>query len=176
VAEPPLFTDREERFLRALIEEGVEFMVVGLAAAALQGAPAVTQDIDLWFRDLSDPALGRALRKVGATYIPPGPLNPPLLAGGDATLFDVVVGMHGLASFADEARRAVRFPIGGIEVAVLPLSRIIASKAATGRPKDLAILPALEDALRVLESRRRSRPPQRKPGSRRRSRPKRRRS
>ena len=150
---PPLLTDKEARFLQALVEEGVEFLVVGLAAAALQGAPAVTQDIDLWFRDLSDPALPRALRRVGAIYIPPSPRNPPLLAGGDAGLFDVVVNMHGLGSFAQEARRALRIPIGAVEVGVLPLARVIASKKATDRPKDRAILPALEDALRVLQSR-----------------------
>lgn len=105
---PPLLTDKEARVLQALVEEGVEFLVVGLAAAALQGAPAVTQDIDLWFRDLSDPALQRALRRVGAIYIPPSLQNPPLLAGGDAGLFDVVVNMHGLGSFAQEVRRALR--------------------------------------------------------------------
>lgn len=157
----PLLTDKEARFLRALVEEGVEFLVVGLAAAALQGAPAVTQDIDLWFRDLADPALQRALRRAGASYIPPSPQNPPLLAGGDAGLFDVVVNMHGLGSFAREARRALRIPVGAVAVRVLPLARVIASKKATGRPKDRAILPALEDALRVLQSRKRParRPP-----------------
>jgi hypothetical protein len=152
---PPLLTDKEERFLRALVEEGVEFLVVGLAAAALQGAPAVTQDSDLWFRDLTDPALKRALRRAGATYVPPSPQNPPLIAGGDAGLFDVVVHMHGLGSFAQEARRARRIRVGATEVRVLPLARIIASKKATDRPKDRAILPALEDALRVLRSRKR---------------------
>lgn len=163
---PPLLTDKEARFLQALVEEGVEFLVVGLAAAALQGAPAVTQDIDLWFRDLSDPALRRALRKVGAIYVPPSLQNPPLLAGGDAGLFDVVVKMHGLGSFAQEARRALRIPIGTVEVRVLPLARIIASKKAAGRPKDRAILPALEDALRVLRSRKR--PARRSPSASRR--------
>jgi hypothetical protein len=153
VGTPLLLTDKEARLLQALVEEGVEFLIVGLAAAALQGAPAVTQDIDLWFRDLSDPALRRALRRVGATYIPPSSRNPPLIAGGDAGLFDVVVNMHGLGSFAQEARRALRIPIGAVEVRVLPLARIIASKRATDRPKDRAILPALEDALRVLRSR-----------------------
>jgi hypothetical protein len=169
VGTAPLVTDKEARFLQALVEEGVEFLVVGLAAAALQGAPAVTQDIDLWFRDLSDPALQRALRRVGASYIPPSLQNPPLLAGGDAGLFDVVVNMDGLGSFAQEARRALRIPVGTVEVRVLPLARIIASKKATDRPKDRAILPALEDALRVLQSRKRPgrRPP---PGSRRRAR------
>jgi hypothetical protein len=169
VATPPLLTDKEARFLQALVDEGVEFLVVGLAAAALQGAPAVTQDIDLWFRDLSDPALQRALRRVGAIYIPPSPRNPPLLAGGDAGLFDVVVNMDGLGSFAQEARRALRILVGAFEVRVLPLARIIASKKATDRPKDRAILPALEDALRVLQSRKR--PPRRSPpASRRRTR------
>jgi hypothetical protein len=166
VGTPPLLTDKEARFLQALVEEGVEFLVVDLAAAALQGAPAVTQDIDLWFRDLSDPGLRRALRRVGATYVPPSLQNPPLLAGGDAGLFDVVVKMHGLGSFAQEARRALRIPIGAVEVRVLPLARIVASKKATGRPKDRAILPALEDALRVLQSRKR--PARRSPSASRR--------
>jgi hypothetical protein len=166
VGTPPLLTDKEARFLQALVEEGVEFLVVDLAAAALQGAPAVTQDIDLWLRDLSDPGLRRALRKVGGKYVPPSLQNPPLLAGGDAGLFDVVVKMHGLGSFAHESRRALRIPIGAVEVRVLPLARIIASKKATGRPKDRAILPALEDALRVLQSRKR--PARRSPSARRR--------
>jgi hypothetical protein len=140
VGNPALVTDREARFLRALVEEGVDFLVVGLAAAALQGAPAVTQDIDLWFRDLSDPGLLRALRRVGATYIPPGPSHPPLLAGGDASLFDVVVNVEGLGTFAQEARRAQRVRIGDVEMRVLPLARVSGScrwpvsSPARGRP------------------------------------------
>lgn len=46
--------------------------------------------------------------------------------------------------------------VGTLRVPVLPLDRIIASKRAAGRAKDLAILPALEDALRVLEERKTS--------------------
>jgi hypothetical protein len=40
--------------------------VVGWSAAALQGAPVVTQDVDLWFEDLNDPRIGEALRDVDA--------------------------------------------------------------------------------------------------------------
>jgi hypothetical protein len=52
-------------------------MVVGLSAAALQGAPVVTQDVDLWFDDLNDPGIHQALREVGAAYVPPLHLKGP---------------------------------------------------------------------------------------------------
>jgi len=151
VAAPELFTEREQEFLQILLNEGVDFMVVGLAAAALQGVPAVTQDIHLWFANREDPALRRALMKAGVTYVPPTEQNPPLLVGARANLFDVVVHMHGLGSFSEEARTARVVKVGGIDLPVLSLERIIVSKEATGRPKDQAILPALRDALRVIE-------------------------
>jgi hypothetical protein len=150
VAAPGPFTDKEEAFLAALVEEDVPFLVVGLAAAALQGVPAVTQDIDLWFADLNDESFHRALRRVGAAYVSPSVQNPPLLAGSGTELFDIVTHVDGLAEFEQEAAAALHIRIGGVEVPVLPLERIIASKKAAGRPKDLAILPVLEDALRVL--------------------------
>ena len=146
---PSLFSDKELAFLGALVEGEVSFLVVGLAAAALQGAPAVTQDVDLWFRDLADPRLTGALQRIGASYIPPTDSTPPLLAGAGTDLFDIVVHMHGLESFEQEVRRAALVQVGGVDLPVLPLERIIASKRATGRPKDLSILPALEDALRA---------------------------
>ena len=166
---PAPFTDREAAFLEALVEEGVDFLVVGLAAAALQGAPAVTLDVDLWFRDLADPRLHKALRRVGAMYLPPRPQHGPVFAGGGTELFDIVLKPQGLRAFAVEARRALRVPLGSVEVPVLPLARIIASKRAADRAKDRAILPVLEDVLRVIQSRRpirRVAPNRRKPRSR----------
>ena len=44
---PSIFTENEIRFLRELVKNRVPFMIVGLSAAALQGAPVVTQDVDL---------------------------------------------------------------------------------------------------------------------------------
>jgi hypothetical protein len=146
---PPPFTDRELAFLEALVDGDVRFLVVGLAAAALQGAPAVTQDVDLWFESLTDPRLAAALARIGASYIPPSDSTPPLLAGAGAELFDIVVHMHGLGTFDQESRQALRVRVARVDVPVLPLERIIVSKKATGRPKDLSILPALEDALRA---------------------------
>ena len=31
----------------------------------------MTQDVDLWFRDLEDPGVARALKKVKGSYVPP---------------------------------------------------------------------------------------------------------
>jgi hypothetical protein len=81
-------------------------MVVGLAAAALQGAPAVTQDVDLWFGNLSDPGIHGALRKVGGSYVPPMGLNPPMFAGECVKLFDIALKMDGLRSFEEEIKQA----------------------------------------------------------------------
>ena len=146
-----LISTNELEFLRALIDEGVDFMIVGLAAAALQGSSAVTQDIDLWFADRAAENLQRALQKVGVTYIPPSHGNPPLLAGAKANLFDIVVHMHGLGTFEEERKTAKFIKLRGISLPVLPLDRIITSKEATDRPKDRAILPVLREELQVIE-------------------------
>jgi hypothetical protein len=153
VAAPSIFTEREQAFLRELVRRDVEFIVVGLAAAALQGVPAVTQDIDLWFKDLADPRLKAALDKVGGTYIRPTGSTPPLLAGRNVALFDVVLHMHGLGSFDQEVEGAIEIAIGRARIKVLPLDRIIESKKATNRAKDRLVLPVLEDAAAALRTR-----------------------
>jgi hypothetical protein len=54
VAEVLPLSEAELRILGSLVRNKVRFMMVGLAAAALQGAPVVTEDVDLWFEDLHD--------------------------------------------------------------------------------------------------------------------------
>lgn len=152
-AAPQILSADELRFLRLLHEKGVDYLVVGLAAAALQGAPLVTQDVDLWFRDLSDPRLLEALREVGGTYVAPTGMHPPTLAGAAVRLFDVVVHLHGLRSFDEEAAGAHTIELDGVPVRALPLDRIIASKRALGREKDRLTLPLLEEAWTLLRRR-----------------------
>jgi len=152
VAAPQPFTESEIRLLCALLRHKVKFMVVGLSAATLQGAPVVTQDVDLWFEKLGDPIIARALQEVGAAYVPPSHLNPPMLAGPGAELFDIVLRMDGLGTFADEARNCIRIPLGRHRLKVLRLDRILASKRAANRPKDQLAIPVLEDALAVTQA------------------------
>ena len=145
----PSLNESELRFLRALLHRKVRFMVVGLSAAALQGAPVVTQDVDLWFENLSDPRISEALRAVKAAYVPPSILNPPMFCGGGVELFDIVLTMHGLGDFSEEWRNCVNFSLGRHQLKVLRLDRILASKQAANRAKDRQVIPVLEDSLAV---------------------------
>jgi hypothetical protein len=150
VAEVLPLSETELRLLESLQRHKIRFMVVGLSAAALQGAPVVTEDVDLWFDDLSDPKLMQALVKVGAAYIPPFGYNPPMLGGAGSQPFDVVVRMDGLGKFSAEWRRALEIKVGTLHLKVLPLERILASKQAANRPKDRRVIPVLQNTLRTL--------------------------
>lgn len=125
-------------------------MVVGLSAAALQGAPVVTEDVDLWFEDLTDPNLRVALKEAGAAYIPALGLNPPMLGGKAGEVFDIVLSMSGLGRFADEMANTVDVEVGSVRLKVLSLERILASKTAADRPKDRLVVPVLENVLRTV--------------------------
>ena len=155
MAAPLPFSESELGLLRSLLKHNVRFMVVGLSAATLQGAPVVTQDVDLWFEKLGDDTISRALREVGAAYVPPSINNPPMLAGAGAELFDIVIRMDGLGAFAEEVKNCVEISIGRQKLKVLALDRILASKLAANRPKDKLTIPVLQDALAVAETQKR---------------------
>ena len=114
----------------------------------------VTQDVDLWFRDIEAPGVARALKRVGGAYVPPQAGHPPMFAGGAVKLFDIVTHMHGLGDFKREKKHIIKISLGDFKVPVLSLSRIIKSKRATGRRKDKMSLAVLEDVLKVTKKRR----------------------
>jgi predicted nucleotidyltransferase len=142
-------TAGERALLEALNGHHVRFLLVGLSAAVLQGANTATRDIDLWFADTSDPRLRDAIREANGIWISGTFGARPPQIGGDAVgdRLDVVVRMDGLGTFDEEYARSVAMTIDGIVLRVLPLERIIVSKRASARAKDLAAIPALEEAL-----------------------------
>ena len=162
MAAPLPFAESEIRLLTALLRARIRFMVVGLSAATMQGAPVVTQDVDLWFEELGDPKISNTLQSVGAAYVPPSNLNPPMLAGAGAELFDIVLRMDGLGTFASELRHCIEIPLGRHRLKVLSLERILVSKIAANRAKDKLTIPVLRDALAVTTATRR-RPRKAKP-------------
>ena len=132
-------------FLRALVRARSRFMIVGLGAAVLQGADAVTQDLDLWFHSLGDPAIANAARAAGGVFVTRS--SPPMIAGDGLDRIDLVVHCQGLESFDVEYASALELAVTDFSVKILPLERVIASKRAAGRPKDRAVLESLRAAL-----------------------------
>jgi predicted nucleotidyltransferase len=145
-------SDGERALLLALNRHGVRFMLVGLSAAVLQGANTATRDIDIWFEDISDLRIGDAAREANGIWVSGSfGMRPPQLGGealGDR--LDVVTHMHGLGPFAEELKHSRELVVDGIPLRVLSLERIIESKRAANRLKDLAAIPALEEALAAL--------------------------
>lgn len=145
-------TPAERALLAALNRLGVGYMVIGLSAAVLQGAPVTTQDIDLWFERPGDESLREAARLAGGFWIPVFGLGPSGFGGDGLDRVDVVLTAHGLDPFAVEYSRALDLVVDGISIKVLPLDRVILSKRSTNRPKDVAALPALEATPRAGEA------------------------
>jgi hypothetical protein len=122
VAEVLPLSRAELRLLASLLRHKVRFMVVGLFAAALQGAPVVTEDIHLWFEDLGEPRLAQALAQVDAAYVPPFGWNPPMLAGKPPD------------SGAPRGRGMAPAAMGGSAPAKDPVRALLASPPAEPRP------------------------------------------
>jgi hypothetical protein len=146
-----VLTEAERRFLSELVARDVRFMIVGLTAASLQGANTTTLDIDLWFETVADPHIREAATIAGGIWISGFGMMPASLGGPLGDRLDVVLHMSGLGSFGEENRRSRLVSVEGIPLRVLPLDRILASKRAANRPKDLAVIPALEEALAATE-------------------------
>ncbi|MEJ7729550.1 MAG: hypothetical protein WKG00_10065 [Polyangiaceae bacterium] len=145
------------RIIDGLSTAGVEYIVVGMTAAVLLGAPAVTFDLDIVHRR-SDANVDRLLAWLlahGAYHrldlanrkLPP--TREPLLGGGhlnlqtDAGKLDVLCEL-GVGEGYDEIHAdSVDLDIEGHVVRVLDLPRLIAVKARANRPKDRAVLPLL---------------------------------
>jgi hypothetical protein len=121
------------QLLATLQKEKIEFMLVGMSAANLQGVLATTIDVDIWI-GLPSRQYMRVInlcQRLAATLRSP---NKVYLL--DGTPVDFIYEISGLRSFASELRNAKRLPFHGLTVPVLPLARICRSKQAAARDKD----------------------------------------
>jgi len=144
------FTEQERIFLGELSRSRTRFVLVGLAAAVVQGADTVTQDLDFWFESLDSPAIGAAARAAGGFYSTR--TQPPLNRGEGLDRIDIVTHCDGLDEFDAEYANTSPLSVDDFEIRVLDLRRIIASKEAAGRPKDRAVLEQLRAALAAIGS------------------------
>jgi len=156
-----------ERILGILNTHGVRYVVIGAVAALAHGAPiGATLDIDI--TPARDPAnlerLSKALRELNArirTADAEGGLpfahdavslaNVQLLnltcPAGD---FDLAFLPSGTGGYDDLVHNATTIVIRACEVSVASLDDVIRSKDAAGRPKDIAVLPVLEEHARRM--------------------------
>lgn len=140
-------TPAERALFDALNRRDVPFIIIGMGAAVLEGAPIATQDLDIWFERADDDRIKLAAADAGGFWISGFGQQPPAFGGAGLQRIDVVLTAHGLDSFAIEYARTIQRSIEGVTLRVLPLERVIASKRATNRLKDAAQLPALEATL-----------------------------
>lgn len=136
---------------RHLQDVGLDAVLIGNAAAALQGAPVTTVDFDFLFRKTPRnlqklKALARALEStVLRPYYPVSDLYR--VVRDDGLQVDFMATIHGIRSFEGVRDRADLIEIDGVPLRVATLADIIRSKRAARRPRDLAVLDILEKAL-----------------------------
>jgi hypothetical protein len=134
------------RLMGALRTEEIEFLLIGMSAAIVQGVPGSTIDVDLWI-NLPERQYMRPIRIAAAQGAKM--LRNTVLELSDETLVNFVYSVTGLGSFARENGKAVKLPFHGLTIAVLPLERIRKSKLAVGRPKDLVHVHQIENTLKL---------------------------
>ena len=148
-----VFTRAERALLLALDALGVPYLVVGMSAALIEGAPGTTQDLDLWFGDLDAEKMREAARRAGGVYTSGFGVQPPAVGGEGLDRIDLVLSASGLDHFSVEHSRAREYEFDGLWIKVLPLERVVASKRSANRLKDLAQIPMLEAALAARRAR-----------------------
>ena len=146
--------------LRLLTASRVDFIVVGMAAGVLRGAPVTTVDLDIVHRRGVD-NVSRLLEVLGelqAVYRhDPRRLRPQeshLVTAGHQLLatkhgdLDCLGTVGDGQSFEDLLERAPGLELEeGLVVRVIDLATLIELKVKAGRPKDLAVLPVLRATL-----------------------------
>jgi hypothetical protein len=143
------------RIARALDDVGLEAIMIGNAAAALQGAPVTTVDFDFYFR--RTPANVRKLRAMtkslgGVLMVPFYPVSSIMRLEVDtpALQIDFMSSASGVRSLESLRSRAVEFEVAPYTLRLACLADIIRSKTAAGRAKDAAVLPVLNATLAEL--------------------------
>ncbi len=136
--------------LSALSAARAEFLVVGAHAVAAHGVPRATGDLDIWVRPSPQNAerVLTALKAFGAPLLDltREDLSRPGIVfqiGVVPCRIDILTEITGV-DFDQAWQGRLESKIGGIHVDFIGRSELIANKRATGRPKDMADVAALE--------------------------------
>jgi len=136
--------------LLALKDANVDFLVVGAYAVAAHGYPRATGDLDIWIRADKETA-PRVLVALTAFGAPVNDLSVSDFAkpsivfqiGVPPGRIDILTTVSGL-DFATAWHNRKQIRLDAITFDVIGRADLIANKQASGRPKDIADLAALE--------------------------------
>ncbi|MBN2373367.1 nucleotidyltransferase [bacterium] len=147
-----------EKILKILIENEVEFIIVGGYATIIHGAGYVTKDLDICV-NFSEENTSRILKAI-TPYHPlhrMHPKKPPLqetpnslskyknlYLHTDLGDLDMLGEITGLGRFQDLVHSTIEVEIYGKTCRVLSIDALIVSKKALGRPKDNQVVVQLE--------------------------------
>ena len=142
-----------ELVIAALAEVRLEAILIGNAAAAIQGAPVTTVDFDFMFRatPINLTKLKKFAVRMDAVILRPYyPMSALYRVMNDDSglQVDFMPTIHGIKSFNSLRSRAEKIELGGRSLWIASLADIIASKRAAGRARDKAVLEILEKTLR----------------------------
>ena len=151
---------RYHEILNRLADGGVEVVVVGMAAAVLQGVPLATWDLNVVHRRTPENverlllvledlrAVARHDPKPNATHLPgPGHVLMETRFGD----FDCLGAIDGGRDFEDLLGDSVLLDFEGRPLRVLALRELPAVKIRAGRPTDLAAIPYIQSTIDEIE-------------------------
>ena len=140
--------------LRALVESGTEFLVVGAHALALHGVPRSTGDLDIWVNPTPDnaqrvldalEAFGAPIQAHGVTLADFETPENVYQVGLPPRRIDLMTGLSGV-EFQDAWESRIEVEIDGMQIPFLGLEALRRNKRATGRDKDLLDLQLLSES------------------------------
>lgn len=157
--------------VRNLVENEVDFVIVGGVAVVLQALPRFTKDLDICYSPAQQnlDALGNVLLALDARlrgidedvpFVPDGRTlrgTQILCLRTSAGDLDLLVEPSGGTSYESLRRHADIMELGGHPVRVASIEDLLAMKRAAGRPQDLIDVEALEAARRLRLRQRRKR-------------------
>jgi transcriptional regulator with XRE-family HTH domain len=148
---PPL---EPHPLLRALVAQGVDFVLIGGMAGLARGSSYPTYDLDVAYaRDRANlERLAQALAEIGVR-LRGAPAEPPFVADvrslenaanfafdTEFGMFDILGDVAGIASYEVLRREATVLRVEGFAIRVASLAHLIAMKRSANRPKDWVML------------------------------------
>ena len=144
-----------KEMLQLLLEEQVDFILVGAYALAAHGYPRATGDIDIWVRaeEINSINIYRALERFGA---PVDQITVNDFAnegivfqiGVTPRRIDIITHLDGV-SFGEADEDKVIVKVEGLKLPILSFDKLIKNKLSTGRERD-------ELDVKLLQKRRKS--------------------